>query len=82
MSTRKHRVLTDMREASDTVLLLHNIRLNSVNAISARIGISAMIVPSPVATPFPPLNFRKIEKVWPNITAPATKTAMFAESVN
>ncbi len=47
-------------EPSDTNLLNKTVNMNTNNASATGMGISAIKTPADVATPLPPLNFRKI----------------------
>ncbi len=47
-------------EPRETNLLNHTVTTNTTKASATGIGTSAMKTPADVATPLPPLNFRKI----------------------
>ena len=54
-------------DASETYLKIINNIMKMINSISMAFGAKTKKTPKVVATPFPPLNFRKTEKVWPRI---------------
>lgn len=60
----------EMKSHSMTVMIK---RIMQISALS---GARARKTPKPVATPFPPLNLKKIEKIWPTTAHKPVRTAI------
>jgi len=54
-------------EPRDTNLLIQTVRMKTNKEIATGIGTSAIKTPADVATPLPPLKFKKTVKMWPKI---------------
>ena len=77
ISIKNGKLIIIINEDNDTYLLMITVKTHIKIAINAGIVDKAKNTPQVVATPFPPLNFRKIVHIWPKIT----KAAIYALNI-